>query len=173
MKKIKVLLSCFLLLFTIGCSSTKNETNSKVDNKVSTNEEVAQDPKTREYLVDTYFKIQEGDSFDEIQHLISKEGISIKDSGEFDSQKGYKKREVSILEGNNKLDLVFRDDKLGAKTFTYNTNDSNSTWFYSNYYDTLDNTNTNEETHGLWENGVKPSEFDTELELNSYINENI
>lgn len=81
--------------------------------------------------------------------LFKDKNLKIKDPGEYDVQKEYKKREISILDGSNKLELIFRDNKLSAKTFTYNNN-SESSWFYSNYHDILDAKNTNEETHGIW-----------------------
>lgn len=165
----RMLLLSLILIFTVGCSS-KNTDVEKTDDKPTTMETPA---KEREYLVSKYFDLKKGTSYNDAMALFKDKDLKIEDTGEYDAQKGYKKREVSILDGNNKLELVFRDNKLGAKTFYYDSSNSSETpWFYSNYYDILDNKDTNEEAHGLWKKGVSGEKFSDEYQMNIYLQEN-
>lgn len=171
MKKILGLTLIIALSLTVTACSSKNETseNEKPKQEVKSTESKNE----TEYLVSKYFDLQKGESFEDIKSKLSKEGLTIKDPGEYDAPKGYKKREVSFLDGKNKLDLVFRDNKLGAKTFTYDKDDSNSTWFYSNYHDVLDNDNSSEESHGIWKDSIKEIPCDMEYDILVKINEGL
>lgn len=164
----RMLLLSLILIFTVGCSS-KNMDVEKTDDKPTTTETPA---KEREYLVSKYFELKKGTSYSDAMDLFKDKNLKIEDPGEYDAQKGYKKREVSILDGSNKLELVFRDNKLGSKTFTYDNDNSKSSWFYSNYYDILDSKDTNEETHGIWKDGVSSTEFPDEYQMNIYLQDN-
>lgn len=171
MKKIVGLTLIIALSLTITACSSKNETKENEEQKqeVKSNEP----KKDEEYLVSKYFDLQKGESFEDIKSKLSKEGLTINDPGEFDAEAGYKKREVSFLDEKNELDLVFRDNRLGSKTFTYNSDDAKSTWFYSNYYDVLDNDNSSKESHGIWKDSIKEIPCDMEYDILAKIKEGL
>ena len=128
--------------------------------------------KEREFLITKYFELEKGVSYNDALSILNNSDIEINDPGEFDAEAGYRKREVSISDKNNKLDLVFRDNKLGSKTFTYDTDNTNSTCFYSNYYDILDDKDTSEEDHGIWVDAIKGTNFNDEYEMNIHLQDN-
>lgn len=170
MKKILGLTLMIVLSLTVTACSSKNETKKNEEPKQKQEVKSNEPKKDTEYLVSKYFDLNKGKSFEDIKSKLSKEGLTITDTGEFDADAGYKKREVSFIDGENQLDLVFRDNKLGAKTFTYNNGDSNSTWFYSNYHDVLDNDNSSEESHGIWKDSIKEIPCDMEYDILAKIN---
>lgn len=169
-KYLKMILIGVLAISFVACSDSKisddkNNNNTQI-------EKVEDNKKKREYLVTKYFELEKGVSFNDVLSTIDSENITINDSEEFETPTGYKKREVNIIDGKNKLELVFRDNQLGSKTFTYDTDNTNSTWFYSNYYDILDAKDTSEESHGIWINAIKETTFNDEYEMNIYLQDN-
>ena len=152
-----------LMLGATACSSTTNDSRAKEEVAKETSN---QDQKKEiEYLVSKYLELEKGLSYENIESKLSKDKIKVNDSGEFDAPAGYKKREVSFIDGDNKLDLVFRDNKLASKTFTYDKDETNSSWFYSNYYDILDNTDEKSEAHGIWKNSITQIECTDEYDM--------
>ena len=157
-----------------GCSKTSTQEKVTDEPKQETNNSnEVKNIEERPYLVEKYIEVSKGKSFEETKSIISKEGIEIKDSQEFDSPKGFKSREVSIIDGKNELKITFRDDKLSSKTFTYDKDDSKSDWFYSNYYDILDKDPEAGESHGIWLEGTKSIEYSDEYEMLIGIHDNI
>lgn len=169
MKKLSTILIASLLIFGIsGCSkdieqgSVEKNDNTQTEANENKNQETE---KEVEYLVSKYLELEKGLDYENIKSKLSKDKIEINDSGEFDAPAGYKKREVSFVDGDNKLDLVFRDNKLASKTFTYDKDETNSSWFYSNYYDILDNTDEKSEAHGIWKNSITQIECTDEYDM--------
>lgn len=170
MRKIKIMILLGLLLIsTVACSSKNNQNEQSLEDTTSN---PINEKKEREFLITKYFELEKGVSYNDALSILNNSDIEINDPGEFDAEAWYRKREVSISDKNNKLDLVFRDNKLGSKTFTYDTDNTNSTWFYSNYYDILDAKDTSEEDHGIWVNAIKCTNFTDEYEINIYLQDN-
>ncbi len=137
-----------LMLGATACSSTTNDSRAKEEVAKETSN---QDQKKEiEYLVSKYLELEKGLSYENIESKLSKDKIKVNDSGEFDAPAGYKKREVSFIDGDNKLDLVFRDNKLASKTFNY---------------DKLYNTDEKSEAHGIWKNSITQIECTDEYDM--------
>lgn len=173
MKKIIGLVLMISMSLIVTACSSKDEKQENIEPKEKQEVKSEKKEKNTEYLVSKYFDLNKGESFEDIKSKLSKEGLTIKDPGEFDADAGYKKREVSFLDGKNQLDLVFRDNKLGSKTFTYNSDDSKSTWFYSNYYDILDGNSSNKEDYGIWKDSIKNIPCTDEYDMKIQIQDNL
>ena len=170
-KYLKMILIGALAMSFVACSNS-SETPGEENNTTTQTEQVEDHKKEREYLVTKYFELEKGVSFNDVLSTIDSESVTINDSEEFEAPAGYTKREVNIVDGKNKLELVFKDNKLGSKTFTYDTDNPNSTWFYSNYYDILDDKDTSEEAHGIWVDAIKGTNFNDEYEMNIHLQDN-
>lgn len=170
MKKTLISLLAATFIFSMAGCSKKEEHKITEDNKETSKIESKSE---RPYLVSKYFDFKKGTSFQEISKLIDKDTIKLTDPGEFEADAGYKKREVSFVDDKNKLTLTFRDNKLSSKTFTYDSDDTKSAWFYSNYYDILDNDSSAKEEHGIWKNAIKNISCIDEYHMQIEIHDNI